>query len=223
MRSRPATIWSGSTTSGRERKSTRLAVRLPPDRTFWTERVEWSLRHRAGGSTLFFEEFRPLNHVAIGLGSNLGDRFANLRFGWLSLLELLSEVAISHVYETSPLHFEDQPDFLNACCIGVAELRPGALLARMRRIERRAGRTVRGRRYGPRTLDLDLLLYGNECIRSPRLSLPHPRLLERAFVLVPLAEIAGSWSVPGTGSTVTEAAARIEATGIRQLDRIVSR
>lgn len=156
----------------------------------------------------------PPTPVAIGLGSNLGDRVSNLELGWTALGSMLQDARVSNVYETEPLHVERQPDFLNACVVGVSKLSPRELLAHCRRVERRAGRTGRGCRFGPRTLDVDVLLYGDRVVRSRRLTVPHPRMLERAFVLIPLSEIAGEWVVPGVGRTVGELAGKIDASPI---------
>ncbi|HEV3404498.1 MAG TPA: 2-amino-4-hydroxy-6-hydroxymethyldihydropteridine diphosphokinase [Gaiellaceae bacterium] len=131
----------------------------------------------------------------IGLGSNLGDREETIR----RAVELLGAARVSTLIETEPWGYADQPRFLNA----VAELEtdepPRALLARLLEIERELGRTREGPRYGPRTIDLDLLLYGDDRLDEPGLGLPHPRLHERAFVLEPLAELAPELVVPGFG------------------------
>lgn len=158
------------------------------------------------------------NRVAIGMGSNLGDRLANLRLGWESLCDVLVDVSCSRVYASAPLHVLDQPEYLNACCIGRTDLSAQSLLNRMQDIERGAGRERPGVRYGPRTLDLDLLIYGGQLQRRARLTLPHPRMAERAFVLIPLAEIANSWKVPGTESTVGQLAARTPAAGVSRTE-----
>lgn len=163
-------------------------------------------------------ERRPAEHVAIGMGSNLGDPLANLRFGVQALRRLLAGVHASPVYETVPVHVVDQPSFLNACCVGRTSLTPRRLLSELQRIERSAGRARRGRRYGPRILDLDLLLYGDRVIREPDLIVPHPRLNGRAFVLIPLRDIAADWRVPGGEESplrsVRELARAVDVEGI---------
>lgn len=127
----------------------------------------------------------------MGLGANLGDRRATLEAALAALARLpgTEVVAVSDLRETAPWGFEAQPPFLNA----VAELRTGLappdLLAALREIERGLGRTPTFQ-WGPREIDLDLLLYGSRRLETPTLTLPHPRLLERPFVCEPLAEIA---------------------------------
>lgn len=159
--------------------------------------------------------------VAVGLGSNQGDRLGHLRTGWRGLKRFLEEVRVSAVYETSPLHVENQPLFLNACAVGYTRLTSRQLLANLRDLERAALR-VRGERFGPRTLDLDLLLFGEEQIHTPELTVPHPGLRERAFVLVPLAEVAADWVVPGdveaSPTTVAELAKGIGRQGVWDTD-----
>jgi 2-amino-4-hydroxy-6-hydroxymethyldihydropteridine diphosphokinase len=140
--------------------------------------------------------------VYIGLGSNLGDREQTIRKA-LAVLEAGGDVeieAVSALRETDPLGYEDQPRFLNGVAALRTELRPLALLERLQEVERRLGRDRSGPRFGPRTIDLDLLLYGAETIDEPGLQIPHPRLAERRFVLEPLAELDDGLEVPGRGS-----------------------
>ncbi|MGH2731339.1 MAG: 2-amino-4-hydroxy-6-hydroxymethyldihydropteridine diphosphokinase [Actinomycetota bacterium] len=131
----------------------------------------------------------------IGLGSNLGDRMRYLELA-LGALEArgLNVVAVSSVYETEPIG-PLQPDFLNAACRVETELSPEDLLGTLKSIEAALGRTPR-QRWGPREIDLDLLLYGDEVIDRPGLSVPHPELTHRPFVLTPLAEIAPGLELP---------------------------
>lgn len=133
----------------------------------------------------------------VGLGSNLGDREAALR----SALELLGEdvVAVSTLRETEPVGYLDQPAFLNAAAALETALEPHALLERLLAVERELGRTRDGPRFGPRTIDLDLLLYEDRVIDEPGLVVPHPRMAERRFVLEPLAELDPDLAVPGRG------------------------
>lgn len=155
------------------------------------------------------------------MGSNLGDSLAHLRFGLQALRRLLDGVDVSSVYKTDPVHVTDQPRFLNACCVGRTFLSPRQLLTELRQIEELAGRTRPGRRYGSRTLDLDLLLYGNHVIRKSDIVVPHPRLRERAFVLVPLRDIAPDWRVPGADAAPESSVAELaEAVGSRGVVRM---
>jgi 2-amino-4-hydroxy-6-hydroxymethyldihydropteridine diphosphokinase len=138
----------------------------------------------------------------VGLGSNLGDPQAQIRHA-LELLgaeEGVEIVAVSSLRETDPVGYEAQPRFLNGAVELRTTLSARELLERLLAIERRLGR-VRGLgpRYGPRTIDLDLLLYGDGTIEEPGLVVPHPRLHERRFVLEPLAELDPSLQVPGRG------------------------
>jgi 2-amino-4-hydroxy-6-hydroxymethyldihydropteridine diphosphokinase len=141
--------------------------------------------------------------VAVGLGSNLGDRRAHLVRGVEGLGEAVSLEALSSTYESDAVGFESQPPFLNAILVGTTELGPEELLARARRVETEAGRK-RSFRNAPRTLDLDLILYGGLTLVGPDLHVPHPRFRDRAFVLAPLVEVAPAWVDPVSGRTVLE-------------------
>ncbi len=138
--------------------------------------------------------------VFVGLGSNLGDRAAYLAAGLAALAAAAGVrlVAVSSAYASAPVGRADQPEFLNAVALLRTELEPRALLGLLQAIERAHDRR-RDCRWGPRTLDLDLLLAGQQRRREPDLEVPHPRLLERAFVLVPLLELAPDLCHPGTG------------------------
>jgi len=138
----------------------------------------------------------------VGLGANLGDREQMLR---LALERLAAEpsvelVAASQLRETDPVDFLDQPRFLNAAAAVETDLSPRQLLARLQLIECELGRRRAGRRFGPRVIDLDLLLYGSETVNEPELVIPHPRLHLRRFALEPLAELDPELEVPGKGS-----------------------
>jgi 2-amino-4-hydroxy-6-hydroxymethyldihydropteridine diphosphokinase len=134
----------------------------------------------------------------VGLGANLGDREATMR----RAIELLGDdvVAVSTFRETDPIGYEDQPRFLNAAVALDTELSPRELLDRLLVVERELGRTRDGPRYGPRTIDLDVLLYGDEIVDEAGLRVPHPRLAERRFALEPLAELDPDLVIPGAGS-----------------------
>jgi 2-amino-4-hydroxy-6-hydroxymethyldihydropteridine diphosphokinase len=152
----------------------------------------------------------------LALGSNLGDRAAHLR-GALAALQrdgAVRVVAESAVYETAPVGGPPQPDFLNMVVAVATELAAEELLARCLAVEAEHGRE-RGERWGPRTLDIDVLTYGAAMLRTERLTLPHPRMAERAFVLVPLAEVAPELKIGDT--TVRELAARSDRSGLRRL------
>jgi 2-amino-4-hydroxy-6-hydroxymethyldihydropteridine diphosphokinase len=131
----------------------------------------------------------------VGLGANLGDREATIRLA----AGLLCATRLSTIRETEPWGYEDQPPFLNAVAQVDTDAAPRALLDRLLEIESELGRTRDGPRWGPRTIDLDLLLYGDQVIDEPGLVVPHPRLAERRFVLEPLAELDPYLLVPGLG------------------------
>ena len=147
--------------------------------------------------------------VAIALGSNLGDREATLRGAADALGAFIDRLTLSSFIETAPVGVvEPQPWYLNAAAVGTTLLRPRALLEQLRVAERAYGR-VRTAPNAARTLDLDLILYGGAVIDEPGLVVPHPRFRERAFVLYPLAEIAGDMVDPVTGETMWALAARL--------------
>jgi 2-amino-4-hydroxy-6-hydroxymethyldihydropteridine diphosphokinase len=137
-----------------------------------------------------------MTRAYVGLGANLGDREATIR----SAIDLLPDVvAVSTLIETDPVGYLDQPRFLNGVAALETGLSPRELLGRLLDVERELGRTRDGPRFGPRTIDLDLLLYGDAVIDEPGLTLPHPRMHERRFVLEPLAELDPGLVVPGRG------------------------
>jgi len=153
----------------------------------------------------------------VGLGSNLGDRVAYLLLG-LSALSRLPKthlLRLSPVYETDPVG-PPQPPYLNMVAELETELSPKGLLAEMLRIEKALGRERR-ERWGPRTLDLDLLLYGDLVLEEEGLSVPHPRLHERAFVLVPLLDLLPEGRHPLLGQSFAELLASLDASSVRPL------
>jgi 2-amino-4-hydroxy-6-hydroxymethyldihydropteridine diphosphokinase len=146
--------------------------------------------------------------VAIALGSNLGDRASHLAFAVDHLRTHLPDLRVSSFIDTDPVGVGEQPAFLNGAVAGSTQLSPRQLLEFLLTVERERGRH-RPYEGAPRTLDLDLVLYDAAIIDEPGLSVPHPRFRDRAFVLAPLAEIAGTMRDPVTGLTVLELWQRI--------------
>ena len=148
------------------------------------------------------------SEVYLSLGSNLGDREAYLSQALEKLRgQGIVPTQISSFYETEPVDVTDQPDFLNLVCQVTTELDPAQLLNACQQIELDMGR-VRERDKGPRTLDVDIVLYDQQIVNEPRLSIPHPHWSERNFVLIPLMEIAPDLRDPVTGQTLEELLAR---------------
>jgi 2-amino-4-hydroxy-6-hydroxymethyldihydropteridine diphosphokinase len=135
----------------------------------------------------------------VGLGANLGDREAAIR----EAAAALGVTRLSTIRETEPWGYAEQPPYLNAAAELVADVPPRALLDRLLAVERELGRIRRGPRWGPRTIDLDLLVYDGLVVDEPGLTVPHPRLHERLFVLEPLAELEPSLFIPGRGTVST--------------------
>lgn len=145
----------------------------------------------------------------IGLGSNLGDRRRHLRGAVAEMAQIGRLRAVSPLYETEPVGLRDQPPFLNAVARLDTALTAAALLEALLAIEAAHGR-LRAERFGPRTLDLDLLFYGDAVIRAPGLEVPHPRMHVRRFVLEPLAAAAPDFIHPALGRSVRELLAALE-------------
>ena len=155
----------------------------------------------------------------LGLGGNLADRLAQLTEAVRSLHESpgISVVTVSSVYESVAIGITDQPDFLNLVLRVATTLTPEALLARCLQIEADLGR-VRIQRWGPRIIDIDVLLYEGVACDGERLTLPHPRMRERSFVLTPLAEIAPALTIAGI--PVADLAGMLDQTGLRKFVRL---
>jgi len=155
--------------------------------------------------------------VYLSLGANLGDRLANLRLALARLQTLARLEEVSSLYETQPQGVSDQPLFLNAVCRVSTGLEPQALLRFLKNVERETGRQPGGERWGPRPIDLDILLYDDRVLDAPELTVPHPRLAERAFVLVPLCELAPELRHPLLGKTMKELLASVGKKGVRKI------
>ncbi|MGC1307163.1 MAG: 2-amino-4-hydroxy-6-hydroxymethyldihydropteridine diphosphokinase [Phormidesmis sp.] len=159
--------------------------------------------------------------AAIALGGNLGDP-QHILYKAVQAIDSkvgISVAARSHFYQTAPVG-PPQPDYLNACIVVETKLTPRALLHQLLSIENQFGR-IRKERWGARSLDLDLLLFGEQIIDLPGLTVPHPRLHERAFVLIPLMDIAPQWLHPIFGKTIAQLTAELSAshlqTDVKQL------
>ncbi len=159
--------------------------------------------------------------TVIAMGSNIGDRLDYLQGGLDGLFDTphLSFVAVSPVYETTPVGGPEQPDYLNAVVIAETSVPARAVLERCLSLEDAFGRE-RGERWGPRTLDLDLIIYGDEVSNSPGLTLPHPRAHERAFVLAPWYDADPQAQLPGYGP-VKDLLAAVGTAGVAQLEGAV--
>ncbi len=161
-----------------------------------------------------------LETVYLGLGSNLGDREENLKRAREFLSERLKIVKCSSVYDTEPVGNPNQPRFLNMVCETRTTLSPLGLLIVIKAIENKLGR-MPGPPNSPRTIDIDILFYGDKVMDTPQLTIPHMRLRERAFVLVPLAEIAPELTDPISKKAVKELMASVEGKeGVRLLPKV---
>ena len=150
--------------------------------------------------------------VYLGLGSNLGDREANLRHALELLATRIHLETVSSLYDTEPWGYKEQPTFLNCTCEGRTSLQPRALLEAVKEVELTIGK-VPTFRNGPRIIDVDILFYGQHLVSEPGLKIPHPRLTERAFVLVPLNEIAPQYVHPVLNLTVANLLTKVAAEG----------
>lgn len=157
--------------------------------------------------------------VHIALGTNLGERLDNLRAAIDAMAPEVNVLAESHVYETPPWGYEDQPAFLNMVVKAETDLEPEDLLKYLKQIEAELGRE-KSVRWGPRLIDLDILFYADLVINTPPLVIPHPRLHERAFVLVPLADVGAEVVHPVLGEFVWELLLKADMRGIEPLSAI---
>jgi 2-amino-4-hydroxy-6-hydroxymethyldihydropteridine diphosphokinase len=161
--------------------------------------------------------YRPMsiNIVTLALGTNLGDRPGNLRAAIAALPPAVEVLEQSFVYETPPWGVTDQPSFLNMVISGKTLLSPHELLKHLKELETHLGR-IPSIRYGPRKIDIDILFFGNLIFNSPELTLPHPHLHERAFVLVPLADLSPEQIHPVFGKTIRQLLAEVDTTGVKK-------
>jgi 2-amino-4-hydroxy-6-hydroxymethyldihydropteridine diphosphokinase len=158
--------------------------------------------------------------VYLALGSNTGDRLSNLRAALSSLPPGIVVQAESPVYETEPWGYADQPAFLNMVLRAETDFSPHQLLTRLKFLEQSLGR-VPSFQNGPRLIDMDILFYDDLLLETPALVIPHPRLHERAFVLVPLADIASGLVHPRLGRSVAQLVETVDRRGVRLFSRVV--
>lgn len=155
-----------------------------------------------------------MHSIFLSLGSNLGNRSANLRTAINSMPTKVEPIAESSIYETEPWGYSDQPTFLNMVLKGVTELTPQDLLSYLKEVEKSIGRKETFR-FGPRLIDLDILFYDELVMDTPTLTIPHPRITERAFVLIPMAEIAPDFIHPLLGKTIAQLKTTVDGSSIK--------
>jgi len=154
-----------------------------------------------------------MNQIYLGLGTNLGQREQNIRQALTGISSFCVVTAVSPLYETLAWGVTDQPPFLNLCAAAQTAVAPHGLLAQLKQLETTLGREPTFR-WGPRLIDIDILFYNELIMSDERLTIPHPRLAERAFVLVPLAQIAPNLRHPQTGQTVLEMSTAVDQSPI---------
>jgi 2-amino-4-hydroxy-6-hydroxymethyldihydropteridine diphosphokinase len=159
----------------------------------------------------------PTNPVTLALGTNLGDRIGNLRAAIAALPPAVWVLEQSFVYETLPWGVTDQPHFLNMVIKGETGQSPQELLKHLKALETRLGR-LPSIHYGPRKIDIDILFYSDLMLDTPGLTLPHAHLHERAFVLVPLADLAPELIHPVLGKTIRQLLAEVDTTGVKRYE-----
>jgi 2-amino-4-hydroxy-6-hydroxymethyldihydropteridine diphosphokinase len=161
-----------------------------------------------------------MNHkIYIALGTNMGDRMGNLQAAQIALQPTIEILAVSSVYETTPWGYLDQPDFLNQVIKGRTDLTPFSLLDFLKELEVELGRlpvnhSNQGARYGPRLIDLDILFFDGIVLDTDKLIIPHPLIVERAFVLVPLAELVPKLRHPKNGKTMQTLLSEVDISGV---------
>ena len=157
-----------------------------------------------------------MTNVFLGIGGNLGDRRESMRSAVAALRQIIDDVRVSSLYESAAWGVTDQPAFLNAVVRGRTTMKPLELLDATQAIENNLGR-VREQHWGPRLIDIDILLYGSEVIDEPRLQIPHPYLTQRGFVLRPLADLAAGLTLPD-GSLVGELLTTVDQSDLTRIE-----
>lgn len=155
--------------------------------------------------------------VYLSIGTNLGDRKANITSAIQHLCPIIKSIMCSSIYETPPWGYEDQPSFLNMVLTGLTEFSPVRLLKSLKVLEKELGREE-SFRFGPRLIDMDILFYDQLVYSVKGLKIPHPRIAERAFVLVPMVEIAPDFVHPSLNKTMSELLGDLDCEGIELID-----